>query len=285
MKLSIVTPSYNQGIFIERTILSVLNQNYSNLEYLVFDGGSTDETVSVLKKYEDKLTWISEKDNGQAHAVNKGITASHGDIIGWLNSDDVYYPGTFSKVMEYFEKNPHVNMVYGYADHIDEYDKYIEDYPTESWNFSRLKDTCFICQPSVFFRKDIFKQFGLLNEELNYSMDYEYWLRLGKQGVVFSLLETKLAGSRFYQNTKTLGARKKVHHEINDMMKDTFGVVPTRWLVNYAHVQLEDKKTNKDNQLLFRLKLIVLSLISGYRWNKKIDKEMFNLFLAWLSKG
>lgn len=281
MKLSIITPSYQQGPFIERTIQSVLNQQYPDLEYLIFDGGSTDETVEVLKKYQSSLQWVSEKDNGQAHAVNKGILASTGDIIGWLNSDDVYYPGAFQKVMDFFEEHPEIDIVYGLADHIGLDDKAFEEYPTESWNFERLKDICFICQPSVFFRKKVFQQYGLLREDLNYCMDYEYWLRLGQNGVNFALINEKIAGSRFYQDTKTMGARKKVHYEINDMMKEKFGMVPTRWLFNYAHVLLENKINQQQHPHWFKLNLTILSLWASYHWNKAVHQDVKLTIQKW----
>ncbi len=284
MKLSIVTPSYQQGQFIERTIQSVLNQNYPHLEYLVFDGGSQDETVDVLKKYATNVQWVSEKDKGQADAVNKGILASSGDILGWLNSDDVYYPDAFAKVMDFFENNPHVDIVYGLADHIGLDDKPFEEYPTEAFNFERLKDVCFICQPTVFFRKRLFEQHGLLREDLNYCMDYELWLRLAKQGVQFGFINEKLAGSRFYQDTKTMGARKKVHYEINDMMKETFGKVPARWIINYAHVELENKIDRQRAPIKFRMHLIAHSIWSSFHWNRQLDKDLYPIFLSWVKK-
>lgn len=279
MKLSIITPSYQQGPFIERTIKSVLDQNYANLEYLIFDGGSRDETVSILKKYEKQLTWVSEKDNGQAHAVNKGIIASTGDIIGWLNSDDIYYPTAFSKVMDCFEKNPNIDILYGNASHIGLDDIAFEEYPTEPWDYSRLIQTCFICQPSVFFRKRVFEKFGLLREDLNYCMDYEYWLRIGRAGLIMHYLPEKLAGSRLYQDNKTLGARQKVHYEINDMFYDAYGEVPPRWLSNYAIVCLEKKICREKRPLLYKLKLAYLSLWSSLHWNKKIQKNIFPFIL------
>ena len=134
MKVTIVTPSYNQGKFIKRTIDSVLSQGVDDLEYIVMDGGSNDETVDILKSYGDKLIWKSEKDKGQTDAVNKGIRASHGDIIGWLNSDDIYYPGAVKKVLEVFETRPEVNVVYGNAYHIAEDDSIIEEYYTEDFD-------------------------------------------------------------------------------------------------------------------------------------------------------
>ena len=126
MKVTIITPSYNQGKYLERTILSVLEQKIGNLEYLVMDGGSTDNSVEILKKYEEFLTWKSERDKGQTDAVNKGLRLASGDIIGWLNSDDIYYEDAVKKVLKVFEENPEINVVYGNANHIREDDSVID---------------------------------------------------------------------------------------------------------------------------------------------------------------
>ena len=239
MKLTVVTPSYNQGKYIKRTIESVLSQGISELEYIVMDGGSADETVDILKSYGDRIIWISEKDKGQTDAVNKGIRMSTGEIIGWLNSDDIYYPETFNKVLKVFEDNPDINVVYGNAYHIDEEDGVIEEYYTEDFDYERLKDICFICQPSLFFRKNLVDKYGYLDDKLQYCMDYDYWLRLGK-GEKFYRLNDFIAGSRLYDDNKTLGARRKVHEEMLIMQKKNLGKASEKWIYNLAHVIVDD---------------------------------------------
>ncbi len=153
--ITVVTPSFNQGRFIRRTIESVLSQNVPGLEYLVFDAVSTDETAAVLREYSGRLTATIERDTGQADAVNKGLRAARGDIIGWLNSDDVYYPGALAQVLEIFAANPWIDVIYGDADHIDEHDGVMEAYYTEPFDYEKFKDVCFLCQPAVFFRRSV----------------------------------------------------------------------------------------------------------------------------------
>jgi hypothetical protein len=165
-------------------------------------------------------------------------------------------------------------MVYGMADHIDVDDHPFELYPSEPWCFERLKETCIICQPALFFRRKIIQQYGVLDESLNYCMDYEYWLRLGKAGVSVAYLEDKLAGSRLYAENKTLSARVKVHAEINDVFKRLFGIVPDRWLFNHAHAVV-DSKTKRDQQpARYIFNLIISSAISSWRWNKRFFPTM-----------
>jgi glycosyltransferase involved in cell wall biosynthesis len=274
MRVSVVTPSYNQGQFIQRTLASVSSQGGAEIDHVVFDGGSTDDTVEVLKRFGPGIKWTSERDKGQTDAVNKGIRATDGEIIGWLNSDDVYYPDAIVSVVRFFEANPDVDVVYGMADHIDLADYAFEAYPTEPWSFDRLKDTCFICQPALFFRRRVVDQHGLLDERLNYCMDYEYWLRLGKAGVRFAYLEQKLAGSRLYAENKTLGARLKVHAEINDMHKRLFGVVPDRWIWNYAHAVIDERIDRRVHPRWFAVRMIIVMLKSARRWNGRISPEM-----------
>jgi glycosyltransferase involved in cell wall biosynthesis len=281
MKLiSVITPSFNQGRFIERTLCSVLDQNIPNLEYVIFDAGSTDETLSILERYQDRIRWSSEPDRGQTHAVNKGISATSGDIIAWINSDDVYYPGALGTIQAYFTEHPDVDVIYGNAFHIDEEGHEIEAYYTEPWSFSRLKEVCFLCQPAVFFRRRMIERFGLLNESLHFCMDYEFWLRMAIGGASFAYLPIPLAGSRMYAQNKTLSQRVRFHAEINGMMKEKFNQVPDAWLYNYAHAVVDARDISRGTRK-FALTVAWESLFASLRWNHSLSKEMLRTTAGW----
>jgi glycosyltransferase involved in cell wall biosynthesis len=282
--VTIITPSFNQGAFIRRTIESVMAQGVPALEHLVFDGGSTDETTEVLKSCNHAVSWISQPDRGQTHAVNKGLIAARGDIIGWLNSDDIYYPGAVMSVMNFFNRHPDVEILYGMADHIDEHDNCIEPYYNEPWDYERLKEICFICQPAVFFRRSVVERYGLLDEGLRYCMDYEYWLRVGRE-TPFYYLEQKLAGSRLYRETKTLGSAVPVHQEILAMLKKRVGTVPGRWIFGYAHVVAREsgltRETPQEN-LRFVKKVALSSFWTFLRLRHGIPLVDLKTIFAWL---
>lgn len=278
--MCVVTPSYNQGKFIERTLQSVLSQQLQ-LDYLVMDGGSTDETLAILQRIKDpRFRWVSEPDRGQAHAVNKGIAATEGELIAWINSDDIYYPGTLVKVQEYFANHEDVDVIYGNAFHIDVNDEKIEPYYTEPWDIERLKSVCYLSQPAVFFRRRMVQRFGPLDEELKYCMDYEYWLRLALAGAVFAYLPEPLAGSRLYEQNKTLSQRLLVHTEINQMLKRKFTKVPSRWVVNYAHVKLEGSHVH--GGLWWVLLISWQSILASLYWNHEISTEIIAMIANWI---
>ncbi|MDZ7962344.1 MAG: glycosyltransferase family 2 protein [Aulosira sp. DedQUE10] len=287
LKFSVITPSFCQGRFIERTIQSVLSQKSPDIEieYVICDGGSTDETIEILQLYDDYLRWISEPDNGQADAVNKGLAMTSGEIIAWINSDDIYYPRTFEVIKEIFESHPDVQVIYGDADHIDKQDVFIEAYPTEAWNYQRLIEICFLCQPAVFFRRNLVDKYGNLDDSLKYCMDYELWLRYG-QHTAFYYLPRKLAGSRLYQDNKTLGQRIAVHYEINNMMYSKFRNVPDKWIFAYAHVNVEETlKLDRNDPIQntkFVYALIYNSLWSFYHWKKLISINASAKIIWWL---
>jgi glycosyltransferase involved in cell wall biosynthesis len=205
-KISIVTPSYNQGRFIETTIQSVLSQNYPNLEYFVMDGGSTDETVKILKRYESRFTfWTSEKDGGQSHAINKGFARSTGDILAWINADDIYLKDSFAYAARFFREHPRTMMLYGGWQVVDEGGRVIESRKARKFDLREaFFEDSLIGQPAVFFRKEFFQKIGWLDEALQYVMDYDLWLR-GAMKVEMRRTPRALAAFRRHQSQKTAG--------------------------------------------------------------------------------
>jgi len=202
--VTVVTPSYNQGRFIEATILSVLNQNYPYVEYLVVDGGSTDSTLDILRKYEERLIWISEPDSGQSHAINKGFKAARGEILCWLNSDDTFEPGAIRHAVEALQEDKRVKMLYGHGNLIDEDGRLISLFPYtrpfDLWALVYQLD--FILQPTVFMRKDILEDVDYLDETLKWCMDWDLWIRIGSRSCV-KFTDRVLANARIYGDTKT----------------------------------------------------------------------------------
>lgn len=280
--ISIITPSLNQGRYIERTIRSVLSQDIPGLEYVVVDGGSTDETLAILRHYEGQLSWTSERDGGQAHAINKGIRGTSGPVLGWLNSDDVYYPHALQQVLALFASRPDVDVLYGDAHHIDEEDHFIEWYPTEPWSFERLKDRCFIAQPATFLRRSVVTQHGLLDVGVRYSMDYDYWFRLALNGARFEYVPRLLAATRLHPNAATLAQRVACHMENNDVTRRHLGRTPDRWLFNYAHAVVERKGPHGTGRPLTTFALAGLSIYAGLRWNGRVSSSMLLTLARWL---
>jgi glycosyltransferase involved in cell wall biosynthesis len=188
MKISIVTPSFNQAVFIERTVQSVISQQGDfALEYLVMDGGSSDGTVDILRRHEARLTWVSEPDRGQSDAINKGLRMATGDVVAWLNSDDAYRPDALSRVAAEYRREP-FSWCFGNCRIIDENDTEIRRVITRykvaqsrAYSYRRLLRRDFVPQPSTFFSRKAYEEIGPIDEALTYSMDYDYWLRLGKR--------------------------------------------------------------------------------------------------------
>ena len=210
-KISIVTPSYNQGKYIEQTILSVINQNYPNLEYIIIDGGSTDETVDIIKKYEQHITyWVSEKDNGQSHAINKGLQKCTGEIFNWLNSDDWYEPDALFKIANEFMNDTSLEFVSGFENHV------YENGETILYNGTYLNktieqtiETCEVAQPSTFFKLDSIKTIGGISNDLHYVMDGHMWIRLLliKGFYHFKKIDKTLVNFRYHEFSKSVSVR------------------------------------------------------------------------------
>lgn len=202
--VTIVTPSYNQGRYIGDAIESVLAQDYPNIEYLVVDGGSSDRTLEVLQSYDGRLTWTSEPDRGQAHAINKGFRRANGSILGWLNSDDVYERGAISHVVQAFRAHPSAGLVYGNGAILDQTGDRLRSFdeiePFSLWRLVHGLD--YILQPAAFFRHEAVFDAGLLDEDLEFGLDWDLWIRLAENhDVVY--LDAELGSSRVYEETKT----------------------------------------------------------------------------------
>jgi glycosyltransferase involved in cell wall biosynthesis len=238
MKISIVVPSFNQARYLGATLDSVFSQSHGDVELIVNDGGSTDGSVELLRGRPERFRWSSQPDHGQADAINKGLREAIGEIFAYLNSDDVYLPDALATVDGYFRDHPECLILYGDAYHLHADGSVMEVYPTAPWNYSRLLETCYLCQPAVFWRRTLMERHGVFDDRLHYAMDYDYWLRVGSHLPFHHLKGSFLAGSRLHQDTKTLGQRIKMHREILQVVNThspSSGPV-FRWLKHLANI-------------------------------------------------
>ncbi|MFI5251109.1 MAG: glycosyltransferase family 2 protein [Bacteroidota bacterium] len=226
-RFSIISPSYNQASFIEANIQSVMNQDFSDVEHIIIDGGSTDGTIDILKKY-PHLRWVSEPDNGQAHALNKGFKMAKGEIVGWVNSDDMYRPNIFKKVNDAFS-DPHVMVVYGDGYEIDAGGRETKPMLTRGMTYENLVKywtwSCEYVQPSFFYRRQVFQEVGYLDESLQYVMDQEYFIRLTHR-YTLQYIPYALSNLRLYESSKT---GKGMHHVISPWIWELHRVSVRHW--------------------------------------------------------
>lgn len=250
-KISIVTPSFNQGKYLERTILSVIEQNYPNLEYIIIDGGSTDNSVEIIKKYERHLAfWISEKDNGQSAAINKGLAKCTGDIIAWLNSDDYYEAGAFRTVIKEFSENPAVGVVYGncraiYTNSQGNIIKQtiVEPRDINTFNLLTYWVSPFLPpQPSIFWLKKYQDKTTLLNVSLNYAMDLDFWLQLDRVAI-FKRTNEVLSNYLIHAESKSgsTGGFEKFIPEWKHVIKENLKDKSFSFKFNYHKIKFLEK--------------------------------------------
>ncbi len=219
-KISIITPSYNQGEFLEETILSVLNQRYANLEFMVVDGGSTDHSLEIIHRHARNLAWwTSEKDRGQTHAINKGLERATGDIVTYLNSDDLLLPGALHAVGRFFMTHTRESWLTGDCLFFGDV------YPCGIWQFDPVPDVVHllignqIAQPATFWKRRLTSELGLLDDQLNYCMDYEYWLRFMNAGKTLRRIQVPLAAFRHHGACKTNAQKPQMEAEYKSVQQ------------------------------------------------------------------
>lgn len=243
-RITVVTPSYNQAAYLERTILSVLDQNYPNLEYIIVDGGSTDGSVDIIRKYSDKLAWwVSEPDRGQTDAINKGLRRTTGEWVAWQNSDDIFYPGAFHDMATTAARRPEVGLIIGDMMLVDEHDRPLRDirYVTPSYNAMRAEGML-IANQAAFWRRGLQEKIGLLDDTFHCSFDYEWFLRLTRHTA--SVHVPRIWGAlRLHSETKTSTKAQMFQEENNRILT---GREMPNWL-----------------KQLYRLRRLVLMLEQG----------------------
>jgi glycosyltransferase involved in cell wall biosynthesis len=234
--VSIVTPSYNQARYLERTICSVLDQDYANIEYLVVDGGSRDGSLEIIQRYADRLAWwVSEKDRGQTDAINKGFARAKGEILAWLNSDDTYEVNAVTEAVAFLQERPQVGLVYGDANFIDENGRIIGRFPAAQTDYKHLRrGYVHIPQQSAFWRADLWRKVGPLDPSFYFAMDYDLWIRLVAEAPL-QYLPRVWANFRLHSQGKTIAADDRCWPE---MLKVHFrnggswlGVLPAKYIL------------------------------------------------------
>jgi len=211
--ISIITPSYNQGQFLEETIRSVLLQDYPAIEYIIIDGGSTDNSKDIIKKYKKKLAWsVSEIDNGQADAINKGLKKATGEFVAWLNSDDIYTENAISSAVEKLKSNPNCGMVYSNVLSIDSESSIFNTMQYGDWGMPELMQFKVIGQPGIFMRKKALDDVGFLDPKFHYLMDHHLWLKIASKYPIKHVDEF-WAAARFHPAAKNLTGSEKYGKE------------------------------------------------------------------------
>lgn len=270
-KISIITPSYNQGQFIEQTILSVIGQNYPNLEYIIIDGGSNDNTVEIIKKYETHISyWVSEKDNGQSEAINKGFNRATGSILAWLNSDDYYLPNTLLEIANKFSVDK-PKIVFGNCIHIREGTNIIlgSQVDKKHGSFNLLYED-YIIQPSSFWNKRTWDLVGNVNEKFNYVFDWEWFIKAANKGVEFESCQQYFSVYRIHENHKSSTGADRRDKELQDIYR------------SYAGAEIEQLFVYL---VAHRAKIIYMQNILNKFVPKKIEEQLLRrVFFPHLSK-
>lgn len=237
--VSIVMPSRNQARFLRAALDSILGQSHADLELVVVDGGSTDGSVEILRDYaarDARLRWSSAADTGPAQAVNHGMSQARGEILAWLNADDLYAPETIARVATFFREHPKAAMVYGHAEFIDQDGNRLGAYPTKdsSTPLAAFAEGCFICQPTVFMTRDAWSRIGGLDESLKTSFDFDLWIRMFKEfQSSIGFIDRLQARSRRHEATITARHRRQVALEALGILGKHLALTPAHWILTH----------------------------------------------------
>lgn len=283
-KISIITPSFNQGQYLEETILSVLEQGYPALEFFIFDGGSTDGSLDIIQKHQDQLTfWESKPDRGQSHAINKGFRMASGEIVAWLNSDDLLAPGALKVVAQAWQQNPGVGLITGQTEIIDQAGKPTGNIFGSEPNVinSLLSSENPVSQPSTFFSTSALKEVGFLDETLHMSMDWDLWLRIGARFPMLFITKI-LSKSRTWEMTKTRTQLVRSGPEHIRIVKNFFKQNPDfltsiqkRQALGSGYLRKGRLDYEAGKWLFFRLDLLI-AIFYGMKPTQRKDLKLFN---------
>jgi glycosyltransferase involved in cell wall biosynthesis len=266
--------------YLADTIESVLAQDYPNIEYIVVDGGSTDGSLEILERYRSRLRYFSEPDHGPSDAAAKGFRQARGEIFAWLNADDTYLPGAIRQGVEYLERHPETDVVYGEGWWIDESGAKIDRYPTLPFDAKVLERDCFICQPAAFIRATAYRRCEL-DPAVERSFDYDLWIRMAKAGMNFAAIPQYLANSRMHQGAKTIYERDSVFQASMDLLKRHYGYIPLPWIFGYTAYRL-DHRDQFFEPLRYNAWKYLASLPVGLWYNRR---KPIRFMGEWLLKG
>ena len=272
-RITIVTPSYNQGLFLQRTVESILSQNYPNLEYFIVDGGSTDNSVDIIREYEGKIDWwVSENDDGQSEAINKGFSKATGELLCWVNSDDVLLPYALERVARAYKEKFDVDIITGNIIYIDRSDLIVRciKVPRMRWFFYRF-GVGYFAAPAVFFKKELFEKVGKLDVNLHLSMDIDVWHKFRLEEVNIFHVKEYLGGFRVHAHSKTGDFRQKEPKAFEN---------PETTFIRTQYIPHVSKRTIKIFRVIFKLWQVfnlnyLRSRLDLYRWKEKTWQEIF----------
>jgi len=265
--VTLVTPSFNMVKYLAEAVESVLSQDYPRIEYLVVDGGSTDGSLELLDRYQDRLSYTSGPDRGPSDAAHQGFRRAKGDILAWLNADDTLLPGAIRTAVAYLQANPEVDVVYGEGWWIDESGAVISRYPTLPFDAKVLERDCFICQPAAFLRAASYRRCEL-DPTVNRSFDYDLWIRMAKAGFRFAAIPHYLANSRMHRGALTISERYPVLRASMSLLQKHYGYVPLPWIFGYTAYRI-DRRDQFFDELQPTVWKYLAAFPVGLWWNRR----------------